>query len=150
MPNKAIDKLWYENEGAGYTIGSVDFSTSCFANEGDEISIEFVYPPLPSPNEQAVLLKYQNVVSGTPAYYAEFWANACSGANGDRAQYNPKLGVIQGKGSAKTPEGTQTRWFSIALDRSITSKPFRIHVYVAAREQGGGAPDDGSWTGNGR
>jgi len=150
MYEKAINKTWYENEGAGYSIESVNYGSNCFAAEGDEFTIEFVYPPDPNYPE-AVLLKYKTIVSGTPKYYEQFWANACSASNTNRAQYDSNLGVIAGKGTVTLPGGrAETRSFSIALDRSSVTKAFRIHVYVSVPDGGGSQPDDGSWTGNGK
>lgn len=65
--------------------------------------------------------------------------------------YDPRLGIITGIIKI-IPPGTGNPvpgWFSIALDRTRpqpNGKP-RIHVFV--KSNGGGAPDEGSFTGQG-
>ena len=133
MATKDIQKTWYTNGGAGYTINQVNYADNCLAQEDDTFYISFPDPAHPD----SVKFLYK----GTNADNLAFWNDNA------KAEYKGAIGVILGSSTINPKDPKQTRQFSIALDRSMFAAAFRIHVYVGGR---GAQPDDGSWTGNGR
>jgi len=135
MSDTEIEKVWYENGGRGYVILNVNYPLNCYAAEDD-----WFFIALSSIND-SVTLTYQDKSGQHPENIA-FWQKANANAS-----YSSATGLITG---TSTGANGETRSFSIALSRDDVSAPFKINVYVSKRKSSPPAPDDGSWTGNGR
>lgn len=80
--------------------------------------------------------------TGSP--YRGSWNNA-SGT------YDPKYDIITGTLSITPPGGGPAigGWFSIALDRKLPQPSRLPYIHVFVKRSDGGAPDEGSYTGQG-
>jgi len=129
-----MDAIAYENDHYTYLIQNVQNAESSMVGERDEIAIWV------DPVTGTARFDYLPNASGN-AEYEKFWESA-------RAWVSGRFGVILGE--VPSPKGT--RYFSISLDKGrARGLPRNIHVYVSRPDATEApAPDDGSWTGDGK
>lgn len=124
----------------GYTIGSAYITDVCDAFNGDTLHIDA------DPGDPAGLRATFRYTNNTGSATRYSWRSA-TGA------YDPRLGIITGTIDIMPPgEGRRVPvqgWFSIALDRNRPPPGEKRWIHVFVKGNFGGAPDEGSFTGQG-
>ncbi|HSX61412.1 MAG TPA: hypothetical protein VLF18_14515 [Tahibacter sp.] len=118
---------------AGFTIGNPFETDVCDGHAGDVLFIDDV-------GDNAVRFRYQNN-SGS---HRGSWTTASG-------KYSPAEDIITGTIKISPPGTGAARngWFSIALNRTLPQPPARPDIHVFVKSSSGGAPDEGSYTGQG-